>query len=159
MNQANSYNLSQGVVLSSNISEKFDFTLSYNYGYNKVVNRFDGTSLQPQLNTSFINQTVGGSVVWNVWKGMVIRSDATIQRYAGLSSGFNQQFALWNASVAQRFLKKDNGELRLSVFDLLNQNTSVSRSFSETYLEDNRSLVLRQYFMFTFTYTLRQFRG
>ncbi|MBC7571087.1 MAG: TonB-dependent receptor [Spirosoma sp.] len=157
VNRANSYNLSQGVVLSSNISEKFDFTLSYNYGYSKVVNRFDGPSLQTQRTTAFNTQTVGGSVVWNVWKGMVLRSDVNIQRYAGLSSGFNQRFTLWNASMAQRFLKKDNGELRLSVFDLLNQNTSVSRSFSETYLEDNRSLVLRQYFMLTFT--LRQFRS
>ncbi len=154
VNRSNSYNISQGVVLSSNISEKLDFTLSYNYGYSRVEN-----SLQPQLSTAFNTQTVGGSVVWNVWKGMVLRSDVNIQRYAGLSDGFNQQFALWNASVAQRFLKKDNGEIRLSVFDLLNQNTSVSRSFSETYLEDNRSLVLRQYFMLTFTYTLRQFRG
>ena len=154
VNRANSYNIGQGVVLSSNISEKLDFTLSYNYGYSRVEN-----SLQPQLNTAFNTQAIGGSVVWTAWKGLVLRSDVNYQRYAGLSGGFNQQFALWNASVAQRFLKKDNGELKLSVFDLLNQNTSVSRSFSETYLEDNRSLVLRQYFMFTFSYTLRQFRS
>ena len=154
VNRANTVGVSQGVVLSSNISEKIDFTLSYNYGYNKVIN-----TLQPQLNTAYNTQTVGGNVVWNVWKGLVIRSDLGYQRYAGLSTGFNQQFTLWNASVAQRFLKNQNGELKLSVFDLLNQNTSVSRSFSETYLEDNRSLVLKQYFMLTFTYNLRQFKS
>ena len=154
VNNSNAYGVSQGVVLSSNISEKIDFTLSYNYGYNKVMN-----SLQPQLNTSYNTQTTGANVVWNVWKGLVVRSDVNYQRYAGLSSGFNQQFTLWNASLAQRFLKNQNGELKVSVFDLLNQNTSVSRSFSETYLEDNRSLVLKQYFMLTFTYNLRQFKS
>jgi len=100
VNRANSYNFSQGVVLSSNISEKFDFTLSYNYGYSRVENRYDGPTLQPQLSTAFNTQTVGGSVVWNVWKGLVLRSDVNYQRYAGLSDGFNQKFALWNASIA-----------------------------------------------------------
>lgn len=154
VNRANTYGLSQGVVLSSNMGEKLDFTLSYNYGFNRVVN-----TLQPQLNTAFTTQSAGGSVVWNVWKGLVLRSDISHQRYGGLSDGFNQQFTLWNASLAQRFLRNQNGELKLSVFDLLNQNTSVGRSISETYVEDNRSLVLRQYFMLTFTYNLRQFRS
>ncbi len=154
MNRANAYALSQGVVLSSNISEKVDFTLSYTYGYNQVVN-----TLQPQLNTSFSTQRAGTNVTWNPWKGIVFRSDINYQQYAGLSGGFNQQFTLWNASVAQRLFKSQNGELRLSVFDLLNQNNSISRTFSETYLEDNRSLVLNRYFMLTFTYNLRQFKS
>ncbi|MEZ0486568.1 TonB-dependent receptor domain-containing protein [Fibrella aquatica] len=154
VNRANSYAISQGVVLSSNISEKVDFTLSYTYGYNQVVN-----SLQPQLNTSFSTQRAGANVTWNIWKGMVLRSDVNYQQYAGLSGGFNQEFTLWNASFAQRMFKSQNGELRLSVFDLLNQNNSISRTFSETYLEDSRSLVLNRYFMLTFTYTLRQFKA
>ncbi|MGF7218855.1 hypothetical protein GGR92_005034 [Spirosoma lacussanchae] len=154
VNRANTYAFSQGLVLSSNISEKIDFTLSYSYGYNKVVN-----TLQPQLNNNFTTQTAGGNLTWNPWKGLVVRSDINYQQYAGLSGGFNQQFALWNASIAQRLFKSQNGELKLSVFDLLNQNNSISRTFSETYLEDNRSLVLNRYFMLTFTYNLRQFKS
>ena len=154
VNRANTYAINQGLVLSSNISEKVDFTLSYTYGYNRVIN-----TLQPQLNTSFNTQTAGANVTWNLWKGMVLRSDINYQQYAGLSGGFNQQFTLWNASFAQRLFKSQNGELRLSVFDLLNQNNSISRTFSETYLEDSRSLVLNRYFMLTFTYNLRQFKS
>ncbi|RYF58447.1 MAG: TonB-dependent receptor, partial [Cytophagaceae bacterium] len=154
VNRANTYAISQGVVLSSNISEKIDFTVSYNYGYNRAIN-----TLQPKLNNSFNTQVAGANVVWNIWKGMVLRSDINYQQYAGLSGGFNQKFTLWNASFAQRLFKNQNGELRLSVFDLLNQNNSVSRTFSETYLEDSRSLVLNRYFMMTFTYNLRQFRS
>ncbi len=154
VNRANTYAISQGIVLSSNISEKIDFTLSYNYAYNRAVN-----TLQPRLNNSFNTQTAGGNVVWNIWKGMVLRSDINYQQYAGLSGGFNQKFTLWNASFAQRLFKNQNGELKLSVFDLLNQNNSVSRTFSETYLEDSRSLVLNRYFMMTFTYNLRQFKS
>ncbi|WP_019987647.1 TonB-dependent receptor [Rudanella lutea] len=154
VNRAHAYGLSQGVVLSSNISEKIDFALSYTFGYNRVTN-----TLRPQLDNDYSTQSAGANLTWNPWKGLVIRSDLNYQQYAGLSGGFNQQFALWNASIAQRLFKNQNGEIRLSVFDLLNQNNSISRTFSETYLEDTRSLVLNRYFMLTFTYNLRQFKS
>jgi hypothetical protein len=43
------------------------------------------------------------------------------------------------------------------VFDLLKQNRSISRTVTEVYVEDVQSQVLRQYFMLTFTYKLRNF--
>ena len=61
--------------------------------------------------------------------------------------------------LGKKFLKNQAGELKISVFDLLNQNTSITRTLTETYREDVRSLVLKQYFMLTFTYTLRNFKS
>ncbi|HEY4148044.1 MAG TPA: hypothetical protein VGM41_03910, partial [Chitinophagaceae bacterium] len=46
---------------------------------------------------------------------------------------------------------------KLSVFDLLNQNVSISRTATETYVEDVQNTVLQQYFMLTFTYNLKNF--
>jgi hypothetical protein len=43
------------------------------------------------------------------------------------------------------------------VFDLLKQNRSITRNVTETYIEDAQNQVLQQYFMLTFTYTLRTF--
>ena len=37
------------------------------------------------------------------------------------------------------------GELKLSVFDLLKQNQSISRTINPTYIEDARSRVLQQF--------------
>jgi Outer membrane protein beta-barrel family len=74
-----------------------------------------------------------------------------------LSAGFNQKFGIWNAAIGKKFLKKNAGELKLSVFDLLKQNQSISRAIDASYIEDAQSVVLQQYFMLTFTYSLKNF--
>jgi hypothetical protein len=48
--------------------------------------------------------------------------------------------------------------LKISAFDILNQNNSITRTVTETFVEDNITRVLNQYFMLTFTYTLRSFK-
>jgi len=40
---------------------------------------------------------------------------------------------------------------------VLKQNKSISRSVTETYIEDVQSQVLQRYFMLTFTYKLKNF--
>jgi hypothetical protein len=59
--------------------------------------------------------------------------------------------------AGKKFLKDQKGELKLSVFDLLKQNTSITRTTTELYVEDVRNDVLQQYFMLTFTYKLKNF--
>jgi hypothetical protein len=60
-----------------------------------------------------------------------------------------------NLSVAKKFFANETGELRLSVNDVLGQNKSVSRSVTETYIDDTRNEVLSRYIMVSFSYTLR----
>ena len=55
-------------------------------------------------------------------------------------------------------VKGNGGELKLIVADILNQNTSVSRTVNAFYVEDNVTNVLGRYIMLNFTYTLRNFR-
>ena len=45
----------------------------------------------------------------------------------------------------------------MSVFDLLKQNQSITRTVTESYIQDTQSDVLQQYFMLTFTYNLKNF--
>ena len=151
-NLSNNYNMNSGLVLGSNISEKLDFTISYAANYNIVEN-----SLQPQLNNNFFFHNAGLRFNWLPVKSLVISTDINQALYAGLGDDFNQDFLLWNAGIGYRFLKNNGGELRLSAFDLLKQNNSINRLVTETYLEDNITQVLTQYFMLTFTYNLRNF--
>ena len=60
-------------------------------------------------------------------------------------------------AIAKKILKGQKGEIRLAVFDLLDQNQSISRNVTETYFEDVTTKVLNQYFMLTFTYNLKNF--
>ncbi|GAB2791727.1 TonB-dependent receptor [Rhabdobacter roseus] len=152
INLSNNYSISQGIVLSSNVSEKLDFTLSFTGNYNIVQN-----TIQPQLDNNFFTQTTRAQLNWLFGKGFVFQTSLANQSYRGLEAGFNQNFTLLNASMGKKFLKNNAGELKLMFFDILNQNNSISRNITETYVEDVNSRVLTQYGMLTFTYTLRNF--
>ncbi|HTC00117.1 MAG TPA: outer membrane beta-barrel protein, partial [Ferruginibacter sp.] len=145
---SNNYAYNGGIVIASNISQYVDFTLSYSGTYNVI---------QPQANKNYFSQTI--DVKFNLLdkKGWFFNNDLSNQSYSGLSSGFNQSYWLWNIAFGKKFLKDQNGELKLSVFDLLNQNQSIVRTVTGTYIEDDQNLVLRQYFMLTFTYKLKSF--
>ena len=153
-NESETFAYSGGIVIASNISEKIDFTVSYNGGWNNVTN-----SLQPSLNNNYIVQTAGVKANWLPWKGLVLNTEITQSKYSGLGTGFNQNFTLWNAGVGYKFLKNKSGEIRATVFDLLKQNQSINRSVTETYVEDSYTKVLSRYFLFSFTYTFRKFAG
>lgn len=148
--RTNAYNL--GAVVSSNVSEYVDFTITYSANFNNVRN-----TVQPNLNNDYFTQQAGLQFNLLSKSGWVLQNDLSSQLYRGLTDGFNQQFWLWNAGVGKKFLKDKKGELRLSVFDLLKQNRAITRTVTETYLEDVQTQVLQRYFMLTFSYRLRNF--
>ena len=154
LNIANTASLGLGVVLSSNISEKIDFTVSSRTNLNQVIN-----SLQANANANYLNQQTAARLNLILWKGIVFRSELEHTLYQGLSDGFDQNFWLWNASLGKKLFKNQRGEIQLSVFDMLRQNNSISRTVTETYIEDLQTAVLQRYVMLTFTYQLRQFKS
>ncbi len=153
-NIATTTNFNTGIVIASNISEKLDFTLMWNGNYNVVKN-----TLQTASNNNYLFHTSSAKLNWNFWKTFHLATDVVYTYYDGLQSDFTQEFALWNNSVAWKFLKNNAGELKLSVYDALKQNNSVSRSVTETYVEDTQTKVLQRYYMLTFTWNFRKFTG
>jgi hypothetical protein len=151
-NISNTYNYNLGAVLGSNISEYIDFTLSYAANINTVKN-----TIQPSLNNNYFTSTAGITANLLTKKGLFFQNDLSNQTYKGLSAGLNQNFWLWNMAVGQKFLKDEKGELKLSVFDLLKQNRSITRNVTDSYIQDVQNQVLQQYFMLTFTYKLKTF--
>ena len=141
-----------GVVFASNISEYVDFNLSYNININNA-------STQSQINSSnnYVNHAIGLNLNLLNKKGWFIQNDVSGQIYNGLSGGLDQNYILWNAAFGKKFLKNKAGELKLSVFDILKQNQSLTRSVTESYIQDSQSKVLQRYFMLTFTYNLKNF--
>lgn len=142
------YTYSGGAVISSNISQYVDFNLSYNTSYNVIVQ---------QRNNDYNTQSIG--VQFNLLSktGWFFQNDLNNQSYNYKSSTPDQHFLLWNMGIGKKFLKEQKGELKFSVFDLLKQNKSISRTVTETYIEDVQSQVLQRYFMLTFTYKLKNF--
>ncbi len=152
-NISNNFNYNLGAVLASNISEYVDFTLSYSANINTVKN-----TLQPKLNQNYFSSSTGLSANLLSKNGWFFNNNLTNQFYKGLiSSTMNQDYWLWNIAVGKKFLKNQDGELRLSVFDLLKQNRSISVNVTDSYIQNIQNQVLQQYFMLTFTYKLKNF--
>jgi hypothetical protein len=141
-----------GSVLASNVSEYVDFTISYSANINKV-----NAAVENSSNSNYYQQEARLQLNLLSKTGWFFQNDVNNQYYSGLSQGFNQSYWLWNMAAGKKFLKGDKGELKLSVFDLLKQNQSISRDVTSEYIRDVQSQVLTQYFMLTFTYNLRNF--
>jgi hypothetical protein len=153
-NFANNYGLNAGVVLSSNISENFDFTLAYNGSYNVVKN-----TLQKQLNNNYYSQNTSLRLNYVFLDGFVLNTSVNHQLYSGLSQGFNQNYLLWNAGLGYKFLKDRSLDVRVNMYDILNQNRAITRTITETYIEDSRTNILQRYLMLNVSYTIRKFGG
>jgi hypothetical protein len=141
-----------GLVFSSNISEKFDFTLSSNSSYSNIQN-----TLQTSSNTNYLSQVSKLKITANPWKGLILQSEYSNTYYSGLTSAFNQSISLWNAAIGYKFLKNKQAELRITVYDILNQNNSVSRTNTDSYIQDSQTNVLNRYYMLTFTYNFKKY--
>lgn len=144
------FTYSGGIGLASNISEYMDFNLSYNVNFNNAKSSLADDN-------KYVNQSAGIQTNFLTKSGWFLQNDISNQSYTGMSDGFNQSYWLWNAGIGKKFLKNKAAELKLSVFDLLKQNQSISRTVEANYIEDAQSRVLQQYFMLTFSYSLKNF--
>lgn len=150
------YNTSvtQRVAFVYNITDKMDLNTSASLTYNDT--RY---TVQQNLNNRFFNQRYVAELTTYWFKRLSVASDADITINTGRSDGFNQTVPLWNASVGWLLFKKRNGEIKLSVVDILNQNKSIQRNTGDNFIDDRYIQVLQRFYMVTFMLNLNRFGG
>jgi uncharacterized membrane protein YgcG len=151
-NDSKSANLGGGIVVSSNISENFDFLISTNGTFNQVEYAY-----RTSQNNDYYNQSSLLRLNWVLWKGLTITSELNHQYNGGLADNIDPTYMLLNGSVGYKFMKDRQAELRFSAFDLLGENTSVQVVNDPAYRETTQTTVLQRYFMVSFVYNLRMF--
>ena len=77
----------------------------------------------------------------------------------GYISTVNSNPTLVNLYLELRFLKKNIGKLRIQGFDLLNQNTGISRTVNGTTITDVQNNRLGRYFLLSFNLRIQKFGG
>ncbi len=154
LNYSNNYIPSAGVVLGSNISEQLDFTVSYTGNYNIIK-----YTTQLASNSNYYNAVTAVKANYIVKKRLVLNASLNHNYYTAFSSTGNQSFLLVNSYVGYKFLKDKALEARITAFDLLNQNKSITRTVAANYIENSETMVLKQYFILQLTYTIRKFKG
>lgn len=152
-NYSSNYTYSEGAVISSNISENVDFTLSYTGNYSTVTN-----TLPNQEDGDYFTGVATGKINLIFFKGLIVNTSLSQTSYAGLSSIYNQTIYLWNGSIGYKFLKNKLLQVSISANDILNQNTSITRTVTDTYIEDSQTEVLRRYFMVNLQLNIRKYK-
>jgi hypothetical protein len=155
LNRSNAYNLTNSLILTSNISSDLDFTLSYSSNYSLVNN----SANVENMNDKYWYQSASGNINWIFWKGFTVNSDFVYQNNKGLSRSYNQHYFVWNASLGKKFLKKQAGEVRIGFYDILNQNNNISRTVTASTITDTRTNAFQRYFLVLFRYTLKSKNG
>ena len=144
----------QDLRLNYNYKERLDVGLGAGLTYNLVQ-----YTVQPDRNDDYYTKVFSIDATYSSAKGFILSSDFDYNAYAGRADGFNESFAMWNASVGQQLFKSKRGEVKLSVYDVLGQNQSISRTAEENYIEDVQNTVLQRFFLLSFTYKINRMAG
>jgi hypothetical protein len=142
------------VIWTTNLKEKWDINFTSNTTYN--IARY---TLQPDQDADYFSQYLSTEITYYTKSGWSFATDFDYTYNGGRSNGYNTSIPLLNASIAKQVFKNKAGEIKFYLFDLLNQNQSVTRSVSSNYIQDVQTKVLTKYFVVSFTYNLRKFKG
>jgi hypothetical protein len=153
------YVVSERIRYTLNYKEKLDLNFSSSRTYTMARYSQQSTGKNHAPNTDYFTQVFSIEPTYSPKSGWIFGSDFDYTINSGNSAGYNLSFPLWNASISKLVLKKKQAEIKLSVFDLLNQNKSITRTVEQNYIEDVRTTVLQRYFMISFIYNLRSFKG
>ncbi|HET6256465.1 MAG TPA: TonB-dependent receptor [Puia sp.] len=153
--------LAETISWTTNIKKNFDMNLSARSAYTIPTRTgFQTGNSKSNGNSSLtsFSETVSTEFTAYTNSGWLIAATFDYSYTYTHSSNYNVSAPILTPSVAKQFFKKKNGELRLTVFDLFNQNTIVSKSVG-TNTSFTRNNVLSRYAMLTFTYNLNNFPG
>ncbi|MEZ4827896.1 MAG: outer membrane beta-barrel protein [Bacteroidia bacterium] len=143
---------SAGVSIENRNKEVLDIVLGVDYDFN--LTRY---SESRSLNQSFVNRKYYADFSVNFLKTWALRTGINYAVYAGTAFQEETKIPLWRASLSKYVLKNRRGEIKLSAFDMLNQNLGFSRTSELNYIEEVQTLTLSRYFLLGFTYNLSKF--
>jgi len=142
-----------GINLNSNISEYVDFIITSNTNISNDVN-----TLNTNLDNTYINELTALKFNWLTKSGFIFNTEFNYTSNAGNAAGYNQDYTVWNISVGQKLFKKHMGDIRFTIYDVLNENSNIQHTVTESYIADVRSSILQRYYLVTFTYKIRDFK-
>ena len=152
-NFAKSINVTQGLKFRTSTQNVIDAEASGSYG----VTSTDNSLTQNNLNNNFRTMNLGLNGKNYFDKTWTLSYDYTKTIYYGYTGATNPN--ILNAYVEKKFLKQNVGALRLSAFDIFNQNTGFTTTQNGSYISQTQSNRLGRYFLLTFTLRLQNFAG
>lgn len=151
-NYSNSYNYNTMLVLTSNISDNIDFNITSRINFNNTIN-----TIQKNQNLNYFTWMNIANIKWIFWKGLFFEGDIRNVINGGANKPENADYNLLNLAVGTKLFDREQGELKLYFFDVLNNYKNVQTNLSDYYTENIINTTISNYVMLTFTYNLRNF--
>ena len=159
MSQQNSV---RNTIKSTSISERlrggyrndwFEITLNGSLRFENSKNK-----QQPNQNLETYDFSYGPSTnIQLPWMNIRLYSDIYMSSRRGYSDpSFNTNELLWNAQISASFLQKNALTVSFQVFDILHEQSNVSRNISATMRSDTQNNAIHSYCMFHVIYKFNQ---
>lgn len=141
----------EGVLrYSYRLDEVLDLNLSASLRKNMTSYEFD------QPDQSFFNQTYTAESSLSFLKNYQFVADLNYYVYSDRTNDFKEDIPILDLSLSRFLLKNKKGELKLSVNNLLDEDTGVIQTANSNYLERQTTNAPGRYFMVSFTYSLNK---
>lgn len=151
-NHSNTFAYGLGAVIASNVSSDFDFLISSTSYFNVITNSFSKAD-----DEDYLTQLSRIKLYWLLFDQIVLQGELNHKYDGGLSQNAEPSTFTLNASVGIKLFGDNSGELRLSAYDVLNQNTNIARQTTDYYTQESSSNVIGRYWLLSFVYNLRSF--
>ena len=117
-------------------------------------------TVQDNANMDTWNFAYGANANFMFDFGLSISTDIRMNSRRGYSdASMNNNELLWNAQIAQSFLKNKADTLSIQFYDILQKQSNISRTLSATQRTDSWNNAINSYFMVHFIYKLNIFSG
>ena len=139
-------------VRGSYRSDAFDMSLNGSVSYNLARN-----SMQTSSNRETFDYLIGGDMNVNLPWDVAISTDLNYRIKEGYADGLDNNELMWNAQISKSFLKGNAAMVRIKFYDILQQQSNLSRTISATMISDTEYNTLGSYFMVHFVYRFNTF--
>ncbi len=127
----------------------------YNFSWSPEVTYNDNTSTINKFSTNYwvFNNEIRAEV--QLPKKFEVGSTANVMiRQQTVVFNTNNQVTKWNAYVTKKFLKKNELELKATIYDILNQNIGYTRTAQGSTISQESYNTIRRYFMLSLVWNI-----
>ncbi len=129
-----------------------DFNAHLTANVNQQLTAYEFSSLEQ----AFLNQTYGVETDWRFLKYYRLNLGFRYQVYQGRTDAFDREIPMLDFGFSRQFLRNNAGELRLTGYNLLDQDLGITQRVDVNFIERQVSNSLGRYFLLSFTYSLNR---
>jgi len=153
-NIAENLNFRQELEFEIDIEDVVDVEFETSYGINTT--KYSQANFDDRRTNSMRYSVRGRNYFF---KDLTIGYNLSKTVNTGFDNSIVKNPTILGAHAEYQFLKGNNARIRLEAFDLLNQNTGISRDVFDNIIVDRQINRLGQYFMLSLNMTFRKFGG